>query len=139
MKTKEYIIEFICLLLFLLFVYTSVSKALDISRFRLVMSDSFILRNNISWLPYAIIITELFLAILLISPKRRLRGLYGSFALIFIFTVYIICFLSFSKNMPCSCGGVLQNMSWTQHLFFNLFFLFLSLVGILLSSKPISG
>jgi methylamine utilization protein MauE len=68
-------------------------------------------------------------------PKTRLLGLYASFSLMTMFTAYIIAILRFSEFIPCSCGGVLSHMSWIQHLWFNVAFIFFALTGIILQSK----
>jgi hypothetical protein len=51
------------------------------------------------------------------------------------FTGYVIAVVSFSKELPCSCGGVLQEMSWGQHIVFNIVFTLLALVAALLERK----
>jgi hypothetical protein len=38
--------------------------------------------------------------------------------------------ISFDKNLPCSCGGIISKLSWKQHIIFNLFFIVLSVIGI---------
>jgi uncharacterized membrane protein YphA (DoxX/SURF4 family) len=62
----------------------------------------------------------------------RLIGLYASFFFMILFTGYIVAILRFSSYIPCSCGGILQKMSWTQHLIFNIGFLLLAVIAILL-------
>jgi hypothetical protein len=62
-------------------------------------------------------------------------GIYGAFGLMLIFTFYIAYMIGFAAQLPCSCGGVLKEMSWKQHLFFNIGFTLLSLAGILLQRK----
>jgi hypothetical protein len=37
------------------------------------------------------------------------------------FTTYIILILNFSSFIPCSCGGILEKLGWTEHLIFNFF------------------
>src|SRR5690606_12191987 len=41
----------------------------------------------------------------------------------------------YSDFIPCSCGGVLEKMGWTEHLVFNISFIVLAFVGILLFVK----
>jgi hypothetical protein len=53
----------------------------------------------------------------------------------FIFTAYIIVILEFSQNLPCPCGGLIQSMNWYQHLAFNLFFLLLAFMGIIINDN----
>jgi len=51
----------------------------------------------------------------------------------------VLAILSFSKELPCSCGGVLQEMSWQQHLVFNIVFTLLALLAAILERKRRRG
>ncbi|HEX9511270.1 MAG TPA: MauE/DoxX family redox-associated membrane protein [Puia sp.] len=135
MNRKQIILETICLLFFVLFLYTGVSKILDIARIRVVMGSYPIIKPFSSWLSYAIISVEILVALLLLWPEKRLIALYICFGLMALFTIYVIIVLKTSDHLPCTCGGVIQKMSWNQHLFFNLFFLALALLGIILYDK----
>jgi uncharacterized membrane protein YphA (DoxX/SURF4 family) len=127
--------EIICLLFVVLFLYTGINKASDINTFSAVFDHlPFPVRIS-SWLPYLIIAFELFAATTLLIPKSRLLGLYTSFSLMTVFTIYIAILLLNDKKLPCSCGGVLRQMNWRQHLIFNLFFLVLALIGIILFDR----
>src|SRR5690606_10893575 len=46
------------------------------------------------------------------------------------FTVYIYLILNYSDFVPCSCGGILEKLGWTEHLIFNAAAVLLSIVGI---------
>src|SRR5690606_28267369 len=46
--------------------------------------------------------------------------------------VYIAAILNLGVFIPCSCGGVLEKLGWTEHLVFNCVFVALALVGIVL-------
>ena len=130
------IIEAICFLLILLFVYAAVSKLFDYSSFKYQVHLSPFLSffSNVAWI---IPVTELATVVMLAFTARRLIGFYASFILMLAFTVYIILMLVFAKHLPCSCGGVLKQLSWKQHLLFNIFFLTLSATGIILTRKHI--
>jgi hypothetical protein len=65
----------------------------------------------------------------------RLMALYASFSIMVMFTTYIIAILNFSTYIPCSCGGVLEKLTWTEHLIFNICFVLLAYIGIILQSK----
>ncbi len=65
----------------------------------------------------------------------RKYGLWASFILLMIFTFYISGMLLSGEHLPCSCGGIIRELSWRQHLIFNLFFITLSLTGIVLERK----
>jgi hypothetical protein len=47
-----------------------------------------------------------------------------------MFTTYIFLILNFSDYIPCSCGGVLEKMGWTEHIVFNLIFIVIAAIGV---------
>lgn len=51
-----------------------------------------------------------------------------------MFTAYIVIILHFSYFVPCSCGGILEKLGWTEHLIFNVVFVLLAIVAILLQA-----
>jgi hypothetical protein len=132
---QDRIIEIICSLLILLFVYTAFSKLLDFRSFTLVLQKSPFIGDKAAVVAYALPIVEVIVSALLFIPRSRLWGLYSSTVLMAMFTLYIAYMISFSPNLPCSCGGVLRQMTWNQHLFFNIIFFLLSLTGVLLKRK----
>ena len=132
---RKIVIEIICSLLIVLFIYTGLSKMLDYSEFRLQLGKSpFITRfaNPVAWTLPAI---EILVALALVFKRTRLFGLYASLFLITMFTAYIYAMLNYSYDLPCSCGGIISKMSWDQHLWFNVGFVILSITGILLQVK----
>ncbi len=116
------------LLIIFLFVYAAASKLLDYQKFQVQLGQSPMLTILQDGLPGSFLAIEILIAILLALPKYSLVGLYASFSLMVMFTTYIIAITRFSEYIPCSCGGVLQHMTWNQHLVFNLFFVLLSLM-----------
>jgi hypothetical protein len=134
---KAVVSEIICLLYVLLFVYAAVSKFLDFENFQVQLGQSPLISAYAGFLSYFIPIIEIILALLLVFLNLRLVGLYLSFFLMSLFSAYIYVILTFSPFVPCSCGGVLQNMNWHQHFYFNLGFVFLGgLAVFLLHQKP---
>ncbi|MBD0724767.1 hypothetical protein B6A10_06205 [Flavobacterium sp. L1I52] len=131
-KIKELIIEIICLLYVVLFVYAAVSKLLDFEIFQVQLGQSPLLSAFAGSVSWGVPFVELFISFLLLSSRFKLIGLYGAFALMLMFTSYIIIILNFSSFIPCSCGGILEKMSWRTHLIFNIVFVFLAFIGILL-------
>jgi len=129
------IADLISAALLLLFLYTAVSKLSDYESFRFVLTKSPLLYPFAGFISIALPITELFMALLLFIPRTRLTGLYASFILISLLTLYLIYMIAFTPDLPCNCGGVLKLLSWKQHIFFNLFFMLLSLCGIFLYQK----
>jgi hypothetical protein len=71
----------------------------------------------------------------LFFSTTRKYGLVTSTILMAIFTIYISYMLLFTSNLPCSCGGVLKQLNWSQHLVFNVIFLLLSIMALWLSNN----
>lgn len=116
--------------LVLLFGYTAISKLLDLDRFRAVLSASPLIATGAgAWAP-ALPAAELLVTLLLIFPRTRLLGLFASFALLVLFTSYLGYMVLYTPHLPCSCGGVLQGLSWKEHIAFNCAFLALTFLGL---------
>jgi hypothetical protein len=128
----KYFIDIVSLILIFLFVYAAASKLLDYQRFLLQLGQSPILTHFANWIVWVIPGLEIIISALLAFPVYRILGLYASFSLMTLFTAYIIAITRFSDYIPCSCGGLLQHMNWNQHLIFNLLFVVLILVCILI-------
>jgi hypothetical protein len=129
------IVEIISALFILLFVYTATSKLLEVAKFQYTLTKSPLIGDYAVLISWALPITELLITILLFAPKTRLYGLYASAAIMSLFTLYLGYMLAFTPNLPCSCGGVLKNMSWNQHLVFNIVFTALAITGIWIQRK----
>lgn len=129
-KVKTRVVEFISYFFILLFCYASISKIMDFENFQIQISESPLLSAYAGFLPFAIIILELIIAGLLCYWKTRNIGLIGSFVLMLIFTGYIFYIIQTSENLPCSCGGILEKMSWHHHLYFNIGCVVLSVIAL---------
>ncbi|GEN71221.1 MauE/DoxX family redox-associated membrane protein [Chryseobacterium lathyri] len=104
----------------LLFVYAAMSKLLDFENFEVQLAQSPLLSAYAGFISYAVIFVELLLAILLCLPNTQIIALYGSLGLMSAFTIYIYLILKYSDFVPCSCGGILEKLGWTEHLIFNI-------------------
>ncbi|MBC8033278.1 MAG: hypothetical protein H7Y03_03975 [Chitinophagaceae bacterium] len=129
---KRTVIDLVACMLIFLFIYTSLSKLNDIYRFQAAIKQSPLIGDRSVFFSWAIPITELIISLFLVIPRTRLLGIFGSFLLMLLFTGYIGYMIAFTPQLPCQCGGVLKDMTWTQHLFFNIGFTILALTGILL-------
>jgi len=134
-KVKKRVVEFISYFFILLFCYASISKIMDFENFQIQISESPLLSAYAEFLPFAIIILELIIAGLLCYRKTRNTGLIGSFILMLIFTGYIFFIIRTSENLPCSCGGILEKMSWHQHLIFNIGCVLLAAIALAMNIK----
>jgi uncharacterized membrane protein YphA (DoxX/SURF4 family) len=135
MIKRTTIIETITVLNIILFLYTGIAKLMDYSVFKEQLADSAIL----SWAatPVALLLpwVEFAIVLMLIIPRWRLKGLYASLVIMIMFTAYIIALFSISTEMPCSCGGIMEDLSWQQHIIFNITFTLLNAWGIYLLKK----
>ncbi len=131
---RPILINLIAAIFILLFTYTALSKFLDFSNFKGVLHKSPIIGNNNIFIAWILPLAELVTVALLFLPKTRPYGLYVSLGLMSLFTLYIIYMLLFTPDLPCSCGGALKQLTWRQHLWFNVFFTGLAVVAIRLQS-----
>ncbi|WP_206106069.1 MauE/DoxX family redox-associated membrane protein [Olivibacter sp. XZL3] len=134
MKTAHFT-TITALLLLILWVPVTVDKLVDYSSFKAGMLRQPLppaVAQALLWLlPFA---ETAVVALLLINNKTRKWAMYLSALLLFTFTIYIgMALLGFWEKVPCACGSVIRFLSWKQHFFFNLFFLFISVWGIYLT------
>lgn len=129
------IIEIIIFLYAILFLYTGISKLIDYSVFKESIADSPILALIATPIALGLPWVEFAITLLLIIPRWRLKGLYSALILMITFTGYVIGILLFDKNLPCSCGGILQLLSWPQHVIFNISFILLAIWAIVLQRR----
>ena len=116
-------------LFILLFLYTAISKLSERHHFATIMGRSPLLKNLNVFLSWAIPVSELIVAVLLFFPPSRHWGLFFSFLLMTVFTIYIGYMLATASYLPCSCGGIFRKFSWKSHLFLNIFLSILSFAG----------
>jgi putative oxidoreductase len=141
MSKKQVTLECICALLILLFLYASISKFLDFKTFIDQMNNQPLPNSWTPFLVWSIPLLEIAISIALLFEYTRLLGLYVSLIVMVIFTIYTgIVLLHFFPYIPCSCGGVINHLTWSQHLILNLIYIGISVLGIILqqgkSHKP---
>jgi hypothetical protein len=128
---KNYVADAISIAFVILFVYAAASKLIDFQKFQIELAKSPLLTAFAGQVAILIPCIEIAISLLLASARWRLVGLYASFSLMTMFSAYIYYILNFASYIPCSCGGILQNMNWTQHIIFNLVFVALAAVAVL--------
>lgn len=134
-ERRRTIVEIIAALFILLFVYTAMSKLFDYENFKTTIGASALLRGSAATIAWMVPAIELLVSCMLLIPKTRKSGLYSSFILMAGFTLYVGWLLAFADDLPCSCGGVIQQMTWSQHLLFNIFFTAIAWIGVRLHKK----
>ncbi|TWI77931.1 methylamine utilization protein MauE [Lacibacter cauensis] len=128
-------VEFVIALFIFLFVYTGINKLYTIQEFRAVLSKSPLLSFTASYLSLILPVFELLVSLLLLLPHTRTLGLFLSTMLMALFTAYIGYMILFTPKLPCSCGGILKDLNWSQHLLLNFALLLMSIPAWLLSKK----
>ncbi len=134
-NSKKIFIEIIYGLYILLFTYAAVSKLLDYQQFNVQLGKSPVLAAYADIIVWAVPFVEIVISLMLLFTRLRLIGLFASFFLMVMFTAYIMVILNFSDYVPCSCGGILEELGWTEHLIFNSVFIALAFIGILLLNE----
>ncbi|MGV3696971.1 MauE/DoxX family redox-associated membrane protein [Flavobacterium sp.] len=130
---KKYFIEITSYLFLLLFTYAAFSKVTTYETFVVQLGQSPLLSAFAG--PVSIFIPgiEIVIAIMFMFRKTQFFALNASFVLMAMFTAYIFIILNLSDYVPCSCGGILEKMSWSEHLYFNIVFCFLALLAVIFS------
>ena len=128
---------FISSLTALLFIYAATSKLLDFQNFRIQLGQSPLLSAFADWVAIFVPLLEFIIAIALFIQRIRFIALLSAFILMVMFTAYIYIILNFSAFVPCSCGGILEKMTWRQHLVFNI--AFTALLALAVLSIPITS
>jgi uncharacterized membrane protein YphA (DoxX/SURF4 family) len=131
-KNRQLLSDVISALFVLLFAYAAISKLADFQKFQAQIGQSSLLAPFAGIVTWLIPTLEVLFATLLTIRKFQLTAMYLSFTLMAIFTFYVVIIQNFSEYIPCSCGGILQNMNWHQHLVFNIYFMLLAFVGVLI-------
>ena len=127
---RSTIVEIISVLMLSLFLYAAIAKIMDYSVFREQLAESPVLKPFSGFIAWSLPAVEILVGILLIVPRWRLKGLYLSLGLLLAFLVYIIVMMATSDHLPCSCGGLLEQLSWKGHIIFNSIFAVMAAVAI---------
>lgn len=132
---KETIIRIITAVIAALFFYAAFSKLSDFDKSKWEMSNQVFPSSIAQILAWLIPAIEIALTILLLISQTRKVALRLSLLLLSAFTIYIaVVMTGVFGRIPCSCGGILKNMSYGTHLVFNLFFASLAFLGLALDS-----
>ncbi len=130
-------IEIITALFVLLWFYTGLNKILDYNNFKSQLEKSPFVEYFASLISWTLPAGEVFIGAMLVYKRTRLLGLYASFTLMLFLTGYIWMMLRYAYDLPCSCGGVLAQLSWDDHLWFNSVFVLLSVIAIIFETETL--
>ena len=130
-----WIIDIISSLFILLFLYTALSKLYEFASFRYVLSVSPLIGFASSFFAWFIPAIELLVTGLLFVPSSRKWGLRLSLVLITVFTCYLAYMIFFTPDKPCSCGGVIKQLTWSQHLSVNVILAIIASIALWLTQN----
>ncbi len=128
-------IDIISALFIFLFTYTAINKLLQFGSFKKVLAVSPLTSNWAGIAASCILLLEGFTVLLLLYPPVRVAGIFLSFLLMVLFSSYILIMLVSSSHLPCSCGGILKELTWRNHLYLNIFLTILAGLAMVLEIK----
>jgi uncharacterized membrane protein YphA (DoxX/SURF4 family) len=118
-----------------LWIYAASSKIIEYDEFVSQIGQSPLVTDYREALAWAVPAIEICIALMLMTDTFRVAGLHASFSLMLLFTGYVAIIMTAYEDIPCSCGGILSQMGWKQHLIFNIGATLLALVGVLLAAR----
>jgi hypothetical protein len=134
-NTGSIIKEITSAIFIFLFSYTGISKLFSLEKFRFTLQEFPFMSKAAPTLSLLIPLVEIFISVLLLIPQYKKVGLWSSLALMILFTSFLVYMISYSSNLPCSCAGIINDLSWSQHIFLNLFFIGLAATTLLINKK----
>ncbi|MBS1605323.1 MAG: hypothetical protein JST42_21845 [Bacteroidetes bacterium] len=124
-----YLITFLQCLVFFLFLYSGITKTMGFGLFVNGLDKSLFFDDfDTRIIGMLVIGAEFAIPVLLFFEATVLYGYLLSFVLLLLFTAYILLMFLLSPYLPCSCGGLIESLSWRQHVFFNVAFMGISLL-----------
>lgn len=133
--SKHYFTRITSAVFIFLFAYTAINKMADVPGFIFSIGRHPLFSSYAKLIAWSVIILEFVSVIFLFHPSFRLYGFFLTSTLMLAFTVYIGTMLWLSDNLPCSCGGVLKELSWSSHFYLNIFLSGLSLAGLVVEIR----
>jgi len=131
---RFYFSQFIRIILLLMFCYTTYHKLTDLNKFEATLLKSTLIEEyQVRYLLLIIPSIELIAIFSLLRINYRI-GFFISFFLMLLFTLYLVALNNYSFYKGCSCGGIFNELSYSQHIIVNISFILLSGVGIFIFS-----
>lgn len=132
LKNRSRLFTDVVVFLFIfLFVYAASSKLSEYEKFKIQIGQSPLIEKFSSVLVWFVPGLEFAIVLLLLIHRTRLLGLYLSTSVMILFSGYIAYVINVSSYVPCSCGGILERLGWSEHLVFNLGFVLLGILTLL--------
>ncbi|MFC0261398.1 MauE/DoxX family redox-associated membrane protein [Fontibacter flavus] len=123
-------------ILSLIFMYSAFSKVIDWNGTRSALHNQVFPGWMAETLLFTLPVVELVTAILLLGRRSFKNGFVASTLLMVCFTVYVGWVMSGAfGRIPCTCGGLISELGWSEHLLLNLVLVVVSFLGLMLSNK----
>jgi hypothetical protein len=123
-------------LITILYSYSLILKITDINNFKIKLVQSELIDNNfVDFIGYLIPLIEFTLIILIFFNIKRKETLISSLFYLVILTGYLLALNEFSLFNGCSCGGVFDKLTYSQHISVNLIFIAINLIVITINKR----
>ena len=137
---KQLVIDIACYLIIILFTYAALNKLFLFDVYLYDLGRSPYIGFATPVLSILIPTVELVLSVMLIFQRTRTLALLGSFILMLMFTLYVGAIILFTTGgMPCTCGGLIKELSWRQHFLLNAFYTALALYAYFMNRRKQKG
>ncbi|MEB2778731.1 hypothetical protein SYJ56_25710 [Algoriphagus sp. D3-2-R+10] len=118
-------------ILIILWTYTGFDKLIGFRPSRKAFHNQTFPAELAEVLAYAVPITELLIASLLLFSVTRWWGYLGSILLLTVFTTYVgLIWVGAFPRVPCNCAGLLESLGWGAHFWLNLGFIVVAVWGL---------
>ncbi|WP_025146602.1 MauE/DoxX family redox-associated membrane protein [Pedobacter jeongneungensis] len=134
-KSAEFFQLVLHIILASLFAYTAYEKIMGHERFMNGIAKVELIGRFAVFISWVVPIAELLIAVLVLVPEIAKMGLWCFLGLMIIFTTYILIALIWASKLPCHCGGVIETLTWTEHLWFNIGFILLAIIALRLEKS----
>lgn len=137
---KQLVVDIACYMIILLFAYAALNKLFLFDVYLYDLGRSPFIGFATPVLSVLIPSVELTLSVMLIFQRTRALALPGSFILMLMFTLYVGAIIAFTTGgMPCTCGGLIKELSWRQHFVLNISYTVIALYAWFLNKKIQKG
>lgn len=119
-----------------LFLYSAVAKTLDFGTFSSELAKSPFLNGIAGIMSIVVPISEITVALALLSSNTRLSTLYIYLYMMASFTFYVYLMMEKAYDLPCACLGIFESvLGWQEHLVLNTILTILTFIAILLDNR----
>lgn len=113
----------------ILFSYATMTKAMDFKNFRGQLTQAPGMQGLGEIVSYLIIALMTITVLMLCYRRFRFWGLLLAFGILTVFTAYNGFILMAGKNLPCTCIGIFEKMTWKDNLVLNTGLMITALIG----------